>query len=250
MFCPNCHQLLDDNANFCPNCGANLTNINIHSDEAGINNTSGRYNCPHCGRNDKTIKVSVYVESERVSGYTREWTSDSDGGSYLATVPYTRISDLARKLSLPKKPEYHPPSCFWWIAPFIITPWLSALIGPTTKKVKVITLILAIVSLCLFFFKLLISGPSDWSRNENSFSSIIECFLGLFAIAVVLLFYVDLIVENRKRETYVNTVAIPWWNRANFFWNRLYFCEYDGYVFLPEENIAVPADRMNEILYR
>lgn len=249
MFCPNCHLQLDDNANFCPNCGVNFSNLNIHSDEAGINYTSGRYNCPHCGQNDKTIKVSVYVESETVSGFTREWTSDSDGDSYLATVPYTRISDLARKLSLPEKPEHQPPSCFWWIAPFIITPWISALIGPLTKKIKVIILILLIVRLCLLLFILPTSGL-DLQQSDNSFALILACLSTLFGVSQVILFYVGLNAESRERETYINTVEIPRWNRANFFWNHLYFCEYDGYVFLPEENIAVPADRMNEILYR
>ena len=248
MYCPSCGHQIDNDQKFCSNCGADISNIFPPRDRGTLNFASKQYDCPICNESDRTGKVSVLVEAGTLSGLTHTWETDSDGGGYWDLVPFTQKSDLARKLSFPKKPEYSPSSFWWIIVPFLITPYLSGFIGPIAKMMKLIMAVLLVTFLCSFIAVLFTPGALDWPKSENIYASVLYCLTPFAWIFAIFLYYTGLHMENKRRKSYINTVAIPKWEKAKKVWDKLYYCARDDYVFIPSTDISSPAKRIYELI--
>lgn len=200
LYCSNCGQKLNKTAKFCSMCGTKVeeTIPNINQDQEPKQDA---ILCPICGYADKLEKVSAIVSKDThdISGTSREWVSNKDGGGYWSIVPIseTQISTLAQQLTPPPQPQ---------IKEYSGCDYIGRILG----------LVMA--------FIFLVVGLSDL----DAFIVYIP-FILLFGIPGIL----GVNAKNKHDDMEKARIAKeePIWRSAMEIWSRLYYCYRDDLVF-------------------
>jgi hypothetical protein len=161
----------------------------------------------------------------------------------------SQTSELAKNLTPPPQPVNN-------------TIDNSKYIKNKTTTLGIITIILALISLCCMvaFIGAATSGDSDGSIFLLVFS--ILSFL-LFTGLTIYILTVARSAENKRnleskaiaqmqqnRENATYNEALIRWNNAMENWKKLYYCGRDDCVFLPGKNTSAPIYEMKTYIYR
>ena len=224
--------------------------------------------CPVCRHSDQIRKVSAILDQEIHKITTRvpvtEVYTDSKGKvhSYPSyqNVNSTQASQLAQRLAPPPKPSVG----FNW--------------GTLFKILGIFGLIDGIITFGgLFLVALVVVGtasvsPGDFiAELQREMPSISEiplakvilglapnfflCVIGpLFSFLVIpiasLLVGQRLSAKHKAQAAVIQNQEIPRWLQAMERWERLYYCERDGVVFIPGGISSAPVAQMMNFIYR
>jgi hypothetical protein len=269
VYCPKCGQQLNDDVRFCWKCGTDVQKATaviqgqpsippVFKETQSIAGVSGNseqaYHCPMCGQSDKVEKVSAIRQRDvqQISGTTRQWVSEKDGGGYWTTVPVsgTQVTELARKLTPPAKPGYSP-SCWWVALPFLLLVWAWVIVpfAPISRRMKFALggMVLAIG------FLTLIASSSQTTINQGQPSPIAigaSCIGVTLAVAAFVVYFIGLNEETASRKARIEATELPRWQKAMEKWNELFYCSRDDCVFDPQTRESSSINNMQELLYR
>ena len=262
MYCPSCGQQLSDDTRFCWKCGADVQKVittapvqqpptrseEIARTPESVMSEQSLPRCPRCTQGDRIAKVTDIITrgTHQLSGETQEWVSEKDSGHWT-TVPFsgTQMSELARKLVPPIKPQYSA-GRFWYIMPWLaLYPFLTWFAPISKSKKKLLALLLL-----AYFITWGISSIFTQSRGEGTATTgVLIAAIG-FGGAFFVVYYIGLRENNARRRAEFEATEIVAWQKAMERWNRLYYCGRDDCVFDPITSEFTQPDQLKEMLYR
>jgi predicted RNA-binding Zn-ribbon protein involved in translation (DUF1610 family) len=267
MQCPNCGGKLAIGANAlsltCEHCGAE----HMIRREANSIILESYARCPVCNRNDKSQKVTALISSQTQNSqgvtYQTQTTLLPIGNTIIpvtqrVVVPIqsTQKSEIARLLSPPSQPQLkkgnrisdgtsHTSNILAYLFAIIGTPVMSCVLLSSFGLINIFHI-----------------------KSLGGFSVLAIC--GAIALAPlvisVLLFIYAVPPENRRNQE-KKTIAevnrrtqqaqlqlqfdeeMKRWKPAMDRWNKLYYCERDDCIFIPNTNTSVPVTKMLEYIY-
>ncbi len=112
MYCANCGQELNNDAKFCFRCGTKIQEGTQQEHQDDKYEQSSIF-CPKCELYDKIEKVSSIVKSQTRTREKTEWITETytdnkgkeQSFSYPRSYDVVEITDLAKHLSPPQKPQ-------------------------------------------------------------------------------------------------------------------------------------------------
>lgn len=255
LSCPSCGGTLEVSPNrsvlICRHCG----NSHLIKRNEGEIYLESYACCPLCGRNDRAEKVSAILRRSRQTIHTtHRITNDSptptSATSQNISTNQTAVSDLAKHLMPPNKPhKTQEPRPETLISDDRI--FLFSTIYPSGVALFLI----------LMFFYFFSSGIPSLSTSQFLY---LIFFIEVAACGFLIHFFIqrskDMKQENESIK-YRNKQAIEnWhaqkvnqrteWEKAIQRWNKLYYCNRDDCVFVPNEETWAPISMMNTYLYQ
>jgi len=221
--------------------------------EAKVSLEQSPYHCPVCAQSDRTAKVTAIVarDTHHISGTTQEWISD-EHGRYWSTVPFsgTQMSELARKLTPPARPDYSP-SGWWYVVPLVGLGLILVWFAPVSSRMKrVIAFIVGIYLLAtVLLFGSMSVVVSIGTEEAMAALAVPACVVISAAIAFFPAYYKGLSEETARRRAEIEAKDEPSWQKAMERWDRLYYCARDDCVFDPITGESTPVEMMREFLY-
>jgi ribosomal protein L40E len=225
LYCSTCGQKLNTDDNFCSRCGAKIQNGTMT--HRGIPNEyqDEKYEqtpivCPKCLLHDKIEKVMSIVKSQTRTREQTEWVTeyytDKNGKeqsySYPRSYDVVEITDLAKLLSPPQKPQ--------------------------AKGFSGFLIILGILLLINVVFTLL---------TADDIGNMI-C-LATYVIPLIIIYLAKTNHDNKEQARVA--MEMPLWENAIKIWNRLYYCHRDHILRDAEDikNVCQPEDREDIIKF-
>lgn len=217
-------------------------------------------NCPKCQHDDMIRKVSAILDQEinKISTNVPVTNVYTDGNGKAHTYrtyeesKTTQVSVLAQRLMPPNKPSAG-------------IDWGKGVKGVSTLgKVIGVFLIVGLISfLCigvLYSYQVL-SNSSEVPQSTLIKAIVLFVIISLVVIAIIGLVWFsshgllrryghNMSQKHAERKDIVENQEIPQWMHAMQRWDKLYYCDRDGVVFVPGEGTYAPVDRMINYIYR
>jgi hypothetical protein len=267
MQCPNCGGKLTIRANAscltCDHCGAEHL---VRREASGII-LELFCRCPICNRNDKSQKVSALISSQTLNSqgitYENQTTLLSIGNTIIpvnqrVAVPTltTQKSEIAKLLSPPSQPQLKKgnriPDGTSNI--FSLLAYLMFIIGAPVAS----CILLSSLGVINIFKVKSLSGLSIFTLCG---------VIALIPLGISILLFIKYVPTEKRRNQEKRTIAenqrrtqqaqlqlgfndeMKRWNSAMEKWNKLYYCERDDCIFIPNTNTFMPVTKMLEYIY-